>query len=271
MPLLLPASTLSAAARATTSKVTLEASLPLARHSRCRRHFSRSCILQTQQDAEQNDTSTKIRALMRESAQPVALVTTLLPSAGKATKHIHAATLSSFTSISLDPDLVCFSIKTPSKLADALSSHVASRRTHAVQEQEGAGVDFVINMLSAKQAPLAAAYAVPGTPPLALPLTVDHSGAEGGHPLVQAGLIEAEKGTVPLVQGSIGALACQVVDSVELDRYRLTHSTPERDAQKSRLYIARVVHVHCTAPHAELRPLIYHRQTFVSTTDDSLI
>ncbi|CDU24294.1 uncharacterized protein SPSC_03365 [Sporisorium scitamineum] len=266
MSLLLPAST---AARATTSKVTLEAFLPLTRRTSSyqRRPFSRSSPPRSPQD--DNDTSTKIRTLMRKSAQPVALVTTFLPSSPGKTNHIHAATLSSFTSISLDPDLVCFSIKTPSKLADALSSHVSSRGVQAVEEEEG--WDFVINVLSAKQAGLAAAYAVPGTPPLVYPST--EGGAEEGHPLRQAGLVGGGGGEVPLVRGSIGALACQVVDSVELDRYSSGQVTTEGDTQRSRLYIARVLEVHFAEKgnKNDLKPLIYHRQKFVSTTNHPLI
>ncbi|CBQ71322.1 conserved hypothetical protein [Sporisorium reilianum SRZ2] len=258
MTLLLPY-TLSAA-RATTSKVTLEAFLPFTRRS-ChpRRPFTRSALRSQQHDGD--DTSAQIRALMRESAQPVALATTFLPSSGKA-RQIHAATLSSFTSVSLDPHLVCFALRTPSRLADALAAHV---------ERRAREVDLVINVLSTQHARLAAAYAVPGTPPLTYPCPAE-AGAEA-HPLLQAGLVDGEEeGAVPLVANAIGALACQVVDSIELDRYSLTHPPTEEDTHaKSRLYIARVVHVHAArAPHA-LKPLLYRRQTFVSATDDSLL
>lgn len=268
--------TLSAAARATTSKVTLEA-LSLAQrtptyHSRS---FSCSRSRRTQRrDGEDHSTSTsaKIRSLMRSTAQPVALITTFLPSTqGEEAKHIHAATLSSFTSVSLEPDLVCFALRTPSRLADALEAHVEERPRGGEGKR---GVDCVVNMLAAGQARLAAAYAVPGTPPLAYPPTGREKAGE--HPLREVGLVEGVCGEVPWVKGSIGALACQVVECFELDRYSLTRAPSAAQGEQaknnsSRLYIARVVHVHLTHANSEHRPLIYHRQKFVSTTDTSLI
>ncbi|EST07341.1 Flavin reductase-like, FMN-binding [Kalmanozyma brasiliensis GHG001] len=249
---LLPA--IAASARATSSKVTLEAFRPLA----CsRRRFSFRPPLQSQ---AQQDVSSRIRHLMRESAQPVALITTFLPSS----RLIHGATLSSFSSISQRPDLVCFAMKTPSKLADALASHVAERG----KDEETGEADMVINVLSESQAALADAYARPGTPPFEYALEGEGEGRLEGdlHPLEEAGLVSMDGEGLPVVQGSIGALGCQVVDTIELDRYSNKHEQ-DKQGSKSKLYIARVINVHLPDTTSQT-PLIYHRQKFVTTTTD---
>lgn len=128
---------------------------------------------------------------------------------------------------------------------------------------------MVINVLGEEQGPLAGAYARPGTPPFA------YTGEEGGgeklegdlHPLEEAGLVEVDReGGLPVVRGCIGALGCQVVDSIDLQRYS---SEPAQGESRSRLYIAKVIHVHLPAEGtggAAQRPLIYHCQKFVTTT-----
>ncbi|GAC94243.1 hypothetical protein PHSY_001814 [Pseudozyma hubeiensis SY62] len=280
---------MATSARATTSKVTLEAFSPsiargVRRPIRCKpsqrnSFFHGTSARHTSKAPTQSshEISSSIRSLMRESAQPVALVTTLLPPTNT---QIHAATLSSFTSISLEPNLVCFSIKTPSKLADALAWHVSQRRGGG----GGVEVDFVINVLSSSQAGLAAAYARPGTPPLELSEAAEQDGGQA-HPLRCAGIdgVPCGRGeTVTVVQGSIGSLACSVVESVDLDQYG--SSEGEVDAQEmegecktSKLYIARVVHVHSPGTNGddtkgqERVPLVYHRQKFVCTTETALI
>ena len=135
-------------------------------------------------------------------------------------------------------------------------------------------MDFVVNILTDTQARLAAKYAVPGTPPLQHPPAVEEQRVEGEegevHPLEDAGLVEVKESAVPVVKDSIGAFACQVVDTVDLSRYS---TAAERGREsKSVLYIARVLHIYIDTSGAgkEKRPLIYHRQKFVSTTPDSL-
>ncbi|KAK0189256.1 flavin reductase like domain-containing protein [Armillaria mellea] len=59
------------------------------------------------------------RDLMRRAAQPVAVVTALT----RESYRYHGATLSSFTSIALDPHpLVAFSLRMPSRLANAIKT-----------------------------------------------------------------------------------------------------------------------------------------------------
>ena len=75
-----------------------------------------------------------IRKLMRTSAQPVAVIAAFLPlekdEHGEPLpgqdRHIHAATLSSFTTVSLAPPLVAFSLRLPSRLVDALRAGAMS-------------------------------------------------------------------------------------------------------------------------------------------------
>ncbi|KAG6329480.1 hypothetical protein ID866_9609, partial [Astraeus odoratus] len=68
----------------------------------------------------------------------------------------HGATLSSFTSIALDPyPLVAFSLRIPSRMATALNSHVDQARA----EMPGLiSAHMVINILSAPQADLAVKF-----------------------------------------------------------------------------------------------------------------
>ena len=148
-------------------------------------------------------------------------------------------------------------MKTPSKLADALSHHVSNRSN----DQE---VDFVVNVLADTQANLAASYATPGTPPLAHPQKGKLEGEL--HPLEEAGLIEVKGGSVPLVKGAVGAFGCQVVVTVDLSKYGEREVGGERS--KSVLYIARVVHVYSDGE--EKKPLIYCGSKFITTSNTPL-
>ncbi|SPO30445.1 uncharacterized protein UTRI_06375 [Ustilago trichophora] len=262
----------AASARATTSKVTLEAfSRPFSqphRTSSRRAFFSTSPIRLSQSKIEEKQDASsiadQIRTLMRDSAQPVALVTTFLSprsSDGKAERLIHGATLSSFSSISLDPNLVCFSMKTPSKLADALAHH------HSTRGENKEEVDFVVNLLAESQAKLAQAYAIPGTPPYPHPNAKESEQTDKEcHPLRETGLVEVKQGMMPVVKGALGSFGCQVVESIDLSKFDPNHRERKAGESKSLLYIARVLHIYTTAQASEIQPLIYHRSKFVSTT-----
>ena len=141
-------------------------------------------------------------------------------------------------------------MRTPSKLAAALEAHVSTRA-------DAESVDFVVSILADGQADVAAAYAKPGTPPL------EHA-SSAQHPLHKAGLLDLQLGdnTPPALSKSLGAFACQVVDSIPLAQYA---RTPQTDAQpNSVLYLARVLHVHL-AQDTQAKPLVYHHQKFVTT------
>lgn len=189
--------------------------------------------------------SDEIRALMRESAQPVALVTTFLPPSGDgSTRLVHGATLSSFSSISLTPPLLSFAMQTPSRLSEAL---------HYYAPQSADKGHFVLNLLASHQSQLAQAYAQPGLEPFALPADTS---AEP-HPLDEHEIVPmAEAQGVPRLTEALGAFACRIVDQINLSHY-----SPADTRTPSILYIAQIVHV--VRSPAGRTPLLYHHQKFV--------
>ena len=96
-------------------------------------------------------TNAKLRALLRETAQPVAVVTSFMPkSSGNTHTEYHGAILSSFTSVGLSPyPLVAFSLRIPSRMATTLSELAAARHR---------GAQFIVNILSAPQANVAQTF-----------------------------------------------------------------------------------------------------------------
>ena len=112
-----------------------------------------------------------IRRVMRTSAQPVALVSAFVPSGdpNDPSPHIHATTLSSFTTVSLAPPLVAFSIREPSRMTDALRAGVASPEPHPsespdrlVQSAFARQPHFLIHILSFTQQSMSNFFARPG-------------------------------------------------------------------------------------------------------------
>src|SRR5882762_991582 len=94
-------------------------------------------------------TRERLRSLLRETAQPVAVVTSNL--FGTSSPRYHGATLSSFTSIALDPyPIVSFSLRIPSRMATALKSAESRLSSH-----------MVINVLSAAQQSTAVRFSRP--------------------------------------------------------------------------------------------------------------
>lgn len=188
----------------------------------CRRLYSTS-----QQDIQRD-----LRALLRETAQPVAVVCS----------KSHGATLSSFTSISMAPTcMVAFSLRIPSRMAVALKENPAA--------------DMVINILSAAQDHTAVQFSRPDlhpTPLLSVPNTPNVDG-------------------LPIIDGSLGALACRMVAVHPLggdvnDMENLTEKNIT-----SELFIARVVRVEVPKPAAhgdealQKLPLLYHLRSYCTT------
>lgn len=117
---------------------------------------------------------------MRSSAQPVAVITTVLGdnaargfseasnSDTKSSIHtsphpvlIHGATLSSFVTLSLVPvPRVAFSLQLPSRMADSL---LTAQEGSATAESPRA--HFIVNILAASQAGIAESFAKPGLRP----------------------------------------------------------------------------------------------------------
>ncbi|KAI0077750.1 hypothetical protein K474DRAFT_1661352 [Panus rudis PR-1116 ss-1] len=197
-----------------------------------------------------------LRTLLRETAQPVAVVTSLMPLPhAQNTKHskFHGATLSSFSSIAMDPHpLVAFSLRIPSRMATSLKNSHDSLPSH-----------MVVNILSAAQAELAVQFSRPDLHP--------HPFATVPYTLTKEGL--------PVLTGALGSLSCKLVASSwplhDLDLLRAGETKEdavwEGDGVASELFIAEVIRVEDTGEveghDALLRtlPLLYHRRAYSTT------
>ncbi|KIJ06270.1 hypothetical protein PAXINDRAFT_92265, partial [Paxillus involutus ATCC 200175] len=145
------------------------------------------------------ETRQHLRELLRETAQSVAVVTSLLPTESKHPQHphstirsaYHGATLSSFSSIALDPlPLVAFSLRVPSRMASAL-------RARADKHEALTAAHLVINVLSAGQPHLAERFARPDLHPRPFEDSeVQWTTSEDG---------------LPILSGALGALSCSLV------------------------------------------------------------
>ncbi|KAI0642413.1 flavin reductase like domain-containing protein [Trametes meyenii] len=196
-----------------------------------------------------------LRALLRDTAQPVAVVTALMdpaiPQATKSSSKFHGATLSSFTSISLDPHpLVAFSLRIPSRMATSLTSaHVST----------GLYSHMVINILSEHQASTALRFSRADLYPEPF-VSLQHTLTEEG---------------LPILDGSVGAMSCRLVAaSWPLhDLESLTSGEKERQSQwegegvASELFIAEVIRVERVPTTGTVRPLLYHRRGYVTTVE----
>ncbi|PWN51261.1 hypothetical protein IE53DRAFT_305139, partial [Violaceomyces palustris] len=163
----------------------------------------------------------KIKALMRSSAQPVSIIASFLPEEEGGKGHagrnssptspsarqgrlVHGATLSSFSSISLSPPLISFSLKTPSRMADALIRGSSSGEPH-----------FILNVLSHLQADAAAAFSRPGL----VPFLHDQDPSDKAHPFeAQETFPSTHAGGIPVFRKSLGSLACSVVNLLDLSK-----------------------------------------------------
>lgn len=204
--------------------------------------------------------ASSIRQLMRTSAQPVAVITTILPDERSA----HGATLSSFSTISLDPPLVAFSIRTPSRLAEALSHHGST---------SDCGAHFTINVLSEEQEDVANSFARPGLEPCSLidlqaRSTNAHTTTD--HPLIYAGTLLSKHAKsrdgcpIPVLTESLGALSCSLVHRLNL-RDAFSSSSNQAANGSSDLFIARIHAVEDLGDLARTKkPLIYRNRGFTT-------
>src|ERR1700722_14289891 len=140
----------------------------------------------------------QLRSILREIAQPVAVVTTRIHnprtlSSGTSDDHsmthderiFHGATLSSFTSIAMHPvPLISFSLKVPSRMATSLVSGSPNALSH-----------MVINLLCASQASTATQFARPDIYPTPFTLAAFDLTTDG----------------LPILRGSLGAISCKMV------------------------------------------------------------
>lgn len=227
-------------------------------------------------NSPQAELSESIKMLMRGSAQPVAVIAAFMPQKADSSKHIHAATLSSFTTVSLAPPLVAFSLRLPSRLADALRAGVMEHRILSPSVSAAAPTDkphFLIHLLSQSQQNVSNYFARPGVPPLRVGDKVSP-----GNPFV-------ENKTTPsravdgmhVLDESLGAFACSLVSQIDLtspDLHGTMFTTPADGAHAeekgSALFIARINSVeHAdgkggimpTLAH-DRKPLVYYRQKY---------
>lgn len=197
-----------------------------------------------------------LRLLLRETAQPVVVITSNLQ--GASPEHSpshHGATLSSFTSIAMHPyPLVSFSLRIPSRMATALKSAESRLSSH-----------MVINILSATQESTAIRFSRPDIYPepfSSIPYTLSEEG-------------------LPVLEGCLGAMSCRLVNGswplhdlgfIEgREKTRVdVETTLGGNGVASELFLARVERVE-SLPSVEddslqILPLLYHRRGYVTTS-----
>lgn len=212
----------------------------------------------------------RLRALLRHSAQPVSVLTSLLPPLySSSSSSYHGATLSSFTSISLHPlPLVAFSIRMPSRTAHSLLEHPRTASQKGKQNEN----HFVVNILASTQRDTAIRfsradlYPDPFNPsPSIYPPnpSAKHTNEGAAYTLSREG--------IPILSGSLGALSCTLVDMLPLDKYFDPGAGDDRNNEQvtdvdSQLFIARVVRVEDVpeSKEGDMLPLIYHARTYAS-------
>ena len=191
----------------------------------------------------------KLREILRETAQPVAVVTSLMPLESKKPGggRFHGATLSSFTSIAMHPvPLVSFALRVPSRMGTALNE---------AREREPKSAHMVINLLCAAQAAEANKFARPDLYPDPF--------ASTAHVLTEDGL--------PMLEGCLGAITCRMVGySWPLSDMGGDTTANGALEETSELFVASVTRVE-SVPKVEgtedtLRtlPLLYRRRGYVT-------
>lgn len=193
----------------------------------------------------------QLRFLLRKTSQPVAVVTSFMPSTASDNGHTyHGATLSSFTSIAMEPHpLIAFALRSPSRMATSLNAANLDAPSH-----------MVVNLLEASQAPIAFLFSRPDL----------HQS-----PFDVAPYSLTEEG-LPVLEGSLGAISCKLVSPGlplhDLDFWENRTSaapdafpSPGARAGASQLFIARVLRVEKIKPSDNSRtPLIYYQQRYTT-------
>lgn len=202
--------------------------------------------------AHESATRQQLRELLRNTAQPVAVVTSLIQSKNDDERRYHGATLSSFASVAMDPHpLISFALRIPSRMASALKSALLDGASH-----------MVINILSSEQAAVAVKFSRPDLHPEPFN-SVPYN-------LTQEGL--------PVFERSLGALSCKLVSAIPLHNlgYLEKRKLDEEDISVPRnmvvseLFIGRVVRVEnvemgpANEENPRTLPLLYHRRRYTS-------
>ncbi|KDR67669.1 hypothetical protein GALMADRAFT_257923 [Galerina marginata CBS 339.88] len=233
----------------------------------------------------------ELRSLLRNIAQPVAVVTSFMPNSRTPTSPAnsidhkkaniyHGATLSSFTSIAMDPyPLVAFALRIPSRMATTLASLSNSSSPSSLPSAQGAA-HMVVNLLSASQASTAVTFSRPDLHPT--PFHDSSSLEKNGVPYIlsQDGL--------PIINGVVGALSCRLVggpiplydlEFLEQDgKSEPAHGMPVlgKGEAGSELFIARVLRVETVTDGEEVKegdertlPLVYHQRNYTTCRKES--
>ena len=242
------------------------------------RRLPQRCLSSPSTTTESAETIRRdLRALLRETAQPVAVVTSLMPAdASPSTPHalpsrsrFHGATLSSFTSIALDPHpLVAFSLRIPSRMATSLSTAHASASPASSPAAPHLPAQLVVNILSAAQPAVAARFARPDLHADPFAHTPYALSAEG----------------LPILSGALSALSCRLVAaswplhdlaSLQGRDWAEEERRPwEGEGVASELFIAQVTRVEqvprledgdAGAEELTRSPLLYYQRTYATT------
>ena len=258
------------------------------------KRWSSSSDLLTNHKSHGRELSHKMRALLRETAQPVAVVTSFMPMPKEhapqptsssaqpsslrspppptgsvmttgTTSPFHGATLSSFTSISMAPHhLVAFSLRVPSRMAASLAD------LSSAAQQPSSSAHMVINLLAAPQTHAAILFSRPDLHP---------------RPFEDPGIQwSLSRDGLPVLHGCLGALSCRVVGAPwPLNNLTVLGDKPSSKVEgtrdggdiESELFIAEVLRVEDVPQAVDVRdddtirtlPLVYHRRRYTTTTD----
>ena len=191
-----------------------------------------------------------LRILLRDVAQPVAVVTTFMRGDSESTKAtFHGATLSSFTSIAMDPyPLITFALRIPSRMATSLNA--------AASDSLRDPSHMVVNLLSAEQASIAIKFSRPDLHP---------------QPFDSVPYKLTEEG-IPMLDGGLGALSCKLLGRpIPLHDLGLLRNSKDavpvsKEVVASELFIARVMRVESMSERT-LLPLVYYRRCYTTCRD----
>ncbi|KAJ7846288.1 flavin reductase like domain-containing protein [Mycena leptocephala] len=149
-------------------------------------------------------------------------------------REYHGATLSSFTSISMDPPLVSFALRIPSRMAASLNSSPS---------------DSPSDMAS-----IATKFSRPDLHPRPFSETPYFLNTDG----------------IPVIRGSLGAISCKLV-AKGLPLHDLRFLQPRHvDETPSKLFIAEVTHVEELEISGDELPLLYHQRRFTTCIPDDI-
>ncbi|KAJ3519782.1 hypothetical protein NMY22_g13043 [Coprinellus aureogranulatus] len=223
------------------------------------------------ENPSQSQLKSELRRLLRHVAQPVAVVTSFMPHQPRKDSlgyRLHGATLSSFSSIAMDPHpLIAFALRVPSRMATTLSSLVPTVFPSPPPKPgpplsptvDPSHAHLVVNILSSSQHRLAHVFSRPDLYPDPFQ-DVQHTLSTDG---------------LPILDETLCAFSCKVISKVKLSELDCgeEHTSVEnshRDGEvTSELFIARVVRVEQVGedleggPHPpKPAPLLYYRRGY---------